>query len=263
MPNNTPYDTFSWIAYRGGAGERPENTECAFEHALSLSPGIVLDLDVRLSRDGVPVVIHDDLLERTTDGVGPVAEHSLAEIERLDGGFHFNPGDGTFPFRGRDLRVPTLAQVLQRFPTARLNVDIRANDPSHPAKIIETIETQRAAERVIMVSEHDAMLAACRRLRPDWTYGAAMGEVRKIVFANKLRLQRLITTPADIFMIPETHGQMRVLDARLLRELHRRGKKVWVWIVNDPAGVARLRDLGVDGVFTEFPRRMLEAGLPR
>ena len=85
-----------------------------------------------------------------------------------------------------------------------------------------------------------------------------MGEVRKIVFANKLRLQRLVSTPADIFMIPEMHNQMRVLDERLLNELHRRGKRVWVWVVNANADVERLRAQGVDGVFTEFPERIVK-----
>ena len=250
-------DDFTLIAYRGGAGERPENTECAFEHALSLSDRIVLDLDVRLTRDGVPVVIHDELLERTTDGSGPVCERSLAEVERLDAGYRFEAGDDDFPFRGQGLQVPTLSHILQRFPAARFNVDIRADDVDHPAKIVRTIEEQGAADRVIMVSEHDRMIATCRRLRPDWQYGAPMGEVRKIVFASKLRLQRLVSTAADIFMIPETHNQMRVLDERLLHELHRRGKKVWVWIINENADVERLRAQGVDGVFTEFPQRIV------
>jgi glycerophosphoryl diester phosphodiesterase len=121
------------------------------------------------------------------------------------------------------------------------------------------IERCRAYDRVIVVSEHDAIVAAARRQRPGWCYGAPMGEVRGIVVAARLRLAWLARTRADIFMIPETHEGRQVLDDRLLNVLHRRGKKVWIWVVNQPADVGRLRRLGVDGIFTEYPQRILQA----
>lgn len=247
---------FTILAYRGGAGERPENTVAAFEHALSLDTNYMLDLDVRLSRDGVPVVLHDDTLDRTTNGSGAVANYTQEELTRFDAGYRFADSSGAFPFRDRGLRISTLESVLETFPQSRFNVDLRANDGRYPPAIIDVIERCQAVDRVILVSEHDAMVATCRRLRPDWRYGAATNEVRRIVLASRLRLARFVHAPADAFMIPEFHEGRRVLDERLLAELHRRGKQVWVWIVNEPSDATRLRAMGVDGVFTEFPSRM-------
>ncbi len=250
-------NSFTIAAYRGGAAERPENTLCAFEHAFGLSQQIVLDLDVQLTRDHIPVVIHDAALERTTDGQGLVADHSAAQIAKLDAGYRFTGPDGSFPYRAQGHQVPTLDQVFRKFPAARFNVDLRANDPRYPEAILNVIASHGAQDRVIVVSEHDAMIQACRKLQPKWKYAAPMGEARTFVFGTKLRLQWFVPTPADYFMIPESHGRMRVLDERLISALHRRGKQVWVWTVNDLQDVQRLRAMGVDGVFTEFPERIV------
>ncbi|HZG41378.1 MAG TPA: glycerophosphodiester phosphodiesterase family protein, partial [Longimicrobium sp.] len=96
------------ISHRGGAALAPENTLDAFRLAVERYRTDMLELDVHLTRDGEWVVAHDDTLERCTDGTGPLAALTLAELRRLDAGFGFSPDEGrTFPFRGRGARIPT------------------------------------------------------------------------------------------------------------------------------------------------------------
>ena len=114
------------IGHRGCAGEVPENTLASFEAGLAAGAAI-LESDVHVSRDGVPVLIHDDVVDRVTDGSGPVADLDLAELSRLDAGHRFER-DGRHPFRGRGLRIPTLEQALRTFPAARFNLELNARD---------------------------------------------------------------------------------------------------------------------------------------
>ena len=115
MPRNN--SAFERVAHRGASGEAPENTIPAFEIAFNQYRCDRVELDLHLTRDGVPVVFHDETLERTTNGVGWLRQFSLREIKSLDAGFQFDPqGKGEFPYRGKGVKVPTLEEVLATFP---------------------------------------------------------------------------------------------------------------------------------------------------
>ena len=141
------------FAHRGASGEAPENTLAAFQRAASL--GVVyMELDVHLSRDGQVVVMHDDTLERTTNGRGLVKEHGLAELYGLDAGYHFTPDGGeTFPFRGQGVSIPLLADVLRRFPHVRFTVEIKQQEPPIEEQVIAVVRECGMAETVILASE--------------------------------------------------------------------------------------------------------------
>src|SRR3989304_9790502 len=104
------------FAHRGGSRLWPENTMPAFRRALEMGDEYT-ERDIRPSRDGVIVTIHDDALDRTTDGSGLVSAHTLAELKRFDAGYRFSPDGGkTYPFRGQGATVPTLAEVVEAVP---------------------------------------------------------------------------------------------------------------------------------------------------
>src|SRR5262245_47292975 len=103
------------IGHRGCAGEVPENTLASFERGVA-DGAVVIETDVHLTRDGVPVLVHDPEVARVTDGSGSVRELSFAEIRALDAGFHFTAADGTAPYRGAGLRIPSLAEALDALP---------------------------------------------------------------------------------------------------------------------------------------------------
>src|SRR5574341_1011125 len=113
------------IAHRGGAHLRPENTLAAFSHAVEIGADVV-DTDVRTTADGAIVCIHDATVERTTEGAGRVESLTLGELQKLDAGYRWSTDGGrTYPFRGQGIRVPSLEEVLVRFPRARMNVEIK------------------------------------------------------------------------------------------------------------------------------------------
>jgi len=116
------------VGHRGASGERPENTLPAFERALAQGARI-LETDVHPTRDGVAVIFHDGELDRTTDGFGPIAARTLAELKELDAGYRFSPdGGASFPCRGRGTTIPTLAEAFAAFPDARFNIEVKEGD---------------------------------------------------------------------------------------------------------------------------------------
>ena len=118
----------AFLAHRGGSALAPENTLPAYENGLRLGAD-ALELDIHYSRDGEIVVFHDDTLDRTTNGSGPLAALTLADLRRLDAGYHFMPDGGkTFPWRGKGVTIPTLREVFERFPQTRVNIEMKVND---------------------------------------------------------------------------------------------------------------------------------------
>lgn len=241
------------IAHRGGSALAPENTLTAFRRALEWWGADVLEIDVHPTRDGEVVVIHDATVDRTTDGSGAVAGRTLAELRRLDAGHRFTPDGGrTFPFRGRGIAVPTLAEVLEAFPDARVNVEIK--DGRAQEGVWETVHRLGAAHRVLV--------AAARRedrRRFDGYAGptsAAREEIRAFLLLCRCGLAGFWRPPVDAFQVPERQGALRVVDPRFVREAARFGVPVHVWTVDDPAAMRRLLEWGVDGVITDRPDRL-------
>ncbi len=251
------------FAHRGASGEAPENTLVAFERAAAL--GVVyIELDVHLSRDGQVVVIHDETLERTTNGHGLVREHSLAELQGLDAGHHFTPDAGkTFPFRGQGVTISLLADVLRRFPRVRFTVEIKQKEPPIEERVIAVVRECNMADTVVLASEHDAVVARVRSLAPDIATNCSSGEV--LAFMQRVVSGQLddYRPPAWAFQLPPEYQGIALVTPRTVAAIHELGAEVHVWTVNDRAGIERLLNLGVDGIMSDFPGRLLETARTR
>jgi glycerophosphoryl diester phosphodiesterase len=251
-------DEFRVVAYRGGASERPENTLPAFEHAASLASSVVIELDVRRTRDGVLVAMHDDDVSRTTDGTGKVSELAYDTLRRFDAGYRFEKG-GQNPYRGCGIGVPTVNEVLARLPNQLLVLDVHGEHPNVAHELARLVEQHGAASCVVVASELAAVVHRTRRAHPDWLLSGTAGQLRTRVLLERLRLDALAPRTGGILMIPEVHGSLRVLTPRFVARAHTRGERVWVWVVEQIADLHRLRRLGVDGVFTPNPSAFLQA----
>jgi glycerophosphoryl diester phosphodiesterase len=241
------------IAHRGGGGLAPENTMIAFERALAWWRADILELDVQPPRDGEAVVFHDATLDRTTNGSGPVAARSIEELRELDAGFHFRPpgGRGT-PFRGTGVGISTLGEVLDAFPHARINVEIK--DARAGERVRESIEAAGAEQRVLVAAGRRANRAAFAGYRG--AVSASGEELRRFYAAFRVRLHRFVRARYDALQMPERYNGLRVLDAALVRAAHDRNLAVHVWTVDEEADMARLLDWGVDGIVTDRPDRL-------
>lgn len=247
------------IGHRGAAGEAPENTLPSFERAVALGVP-VLESDVHLTSDGEVVVFHDAALDRTTDAQGPLAERSLAELRRLDAGYRFSPDGGeSFPFRGKGVRIPSLAEVLAAFPSTRLNLEIKAGSPGLIERTVELVRPR--AEHVLLAAADDGIMRALRRHLAETGVGTAVGASAGDVLAFvRSALDGTPPPPGPMALqVPAQFGGRPLVTREFVAHAHAHGLHVHVWTVNEPAEITRLLDLGVDGLVSDFPRRVLEA----
>lgn len=236
--------------HRGGAALAPENTIAAFDNGLALGAD-GLELDVRLSRDGVPVVHHDPTLERTTSGRGDLAAFTADELARLDAGCHF-ARDGAFPFRGQGIGVPRLDDVLRRYPGIPLIIEMKGGSAALAEAVVAVVRKADALDRAVLASFKTRTLMAARRAAPGVRTGATTFEVRSALCRAWCGLSP--RRPAYVgFQLPEKSGWLRVVSPRFVRAAGRAGLPVSVWVVDAEEDMRRLLAWGVSGLITDRP----------
>lgn len=228
------------FAHRGGAYhpelEGLENTLAAFQHAAALGYDS-LETDVHATRDGVLLAFHDTALDRLTDRKGAIA--SLTHAEVLDA------------LIGGSERVPALADVLDRFPRIRFNIDVKS-DAAVPL-LVELIADRDAWDRVLVGSFSRRRLNHFRRLTRGRVPTSAH-PVEVVLFRmlpSAWLADRLTRGRVACLQIPHRRGPMVVATAGLVRRAHRAGKHVHVWTIDDPAEMHLLLDRGIDGLMTD------------
>jgi len=228
------------FAHRGASAHAPENTLAAFQHALD-DGSPALEFDVKLSADGHVVVIHDQTVDRTTDGHGKVGDLTLPQLRALDAGSWF---DSAF----RNQRIPTLEEVFTIFGHKILmNVELTNYASSFDQlvpRVALLIKEHNLGEHILFSSFLPHNLARCRRLLPLVPRGLLAfpgfkGALQRF-FGRFMDLQAEHTFASDLTAVGATYT-------------HKRGRKVFAYTVNDPAEIRRLFDCGVDGVFTDDP----------
>ena len=241
--------SFTLIAYRGGASEAPENTcEALLRLARLRLPAelrLAVEVDIRTTRDGELVAMHDERIDRTTTGRGKVAELTLAELRRVDAA----PGSGL-----TGVRVPTLEEVLDVAPDIPLVLDLHGSEAALPAALVASLRRHRRGglERIVVASELTRVVHAVRRFLPALRTAATPREVRAKVLLERARLDRFAAR-GRVWMIPECHGRLRVLTRRFAHTACASGDAVWAWLAEDHAAAMRFKTLGATGVFTPCP----------
>ena len=205
--------------------------------------------------DGHVVVIHDDGVDRTTDGTGPVRTLTLAQLERLDAGSRFRLADGSYPYRGRGLRVPTLAALLAAQPDVPLNIEIKQAEPAIESLVLATLDRHGARERTLLAAEDAAIMARIRAEAPAVLTSFSAAEVADFVF--RVRDGRLdgYHPPGIALQVPAAYAGTPIVTPEFVAAARAHGVEVHVWTINDEAEMERLLDLGVDALMTDFPAR--------
>ncbi len=237
------------IAHRGASFRAPENTLPAFAHALEARADLV-ELDYRHSKDGVPVVIHDKTLDRTTDAVAqwggkklPLAARTQADLEKLDAGAWFDE-------RFAGTRVPSLADALDAIQAGSVTlIERKAGDA---ATLLGVLEKGGHIEHVVVQSFDWDFLADCRTCDPRCVLGAlGTGAV------TAERLDAIERLGARVVGWNHKH-----IDAAAVKAVHARGLKLWVYTVDARARARALVALGVDGLITNRPAALRAAVMP-
>jgi glycerophosphoryl diester phosphodiesterase len=204
------------------------------------------------------VVLHDDTLDRSTDGSGAVRERTLAEVKALDAGHGFTAADGTHPWRGRGVRVPTLDELLAAHAGAPLNIEVKQEEPAIEAAVLAALDRHGARDRTLLAAEHASIMTRIRAAAPDVLTSCSAAEVADFVF--RLRDGRLEgwTPPGLALQVPPSYEGIAIVTAESVAAAHRLGIEVHVWTINDAAEMDALLDLGVDGIMTDLPALAME-----
>ncbi len=245
------------FAHRGASAEAPENTLPSFARAVEL--GIrYLELDCHGTRDGRIVICHDAELAGTTEGEGAISAHTYAEIVRLDAGHRFTRDGRSFPFRGRGVRVPTLEEVIEAFPSAHLNLEIKQAEPAILDEVIAIVRRARATDRFLLAAGDDALMARLRERDPGTAIGSSIGDV--LAFFQAIQEDRVASfSPAGhALQIPPSFAGQELVTPQSIGAARKLGIFVHVWTVNEPAQMRLLLERGVDGIMSDDPARLLQ-----
>ena len=246
------------IGHRGCAGERPENTLASFQRALD-DGAAILETDVHLTRDDVPVLIHDPDVARVSEATGRVRDLTLGALERLDAGYRFSlDGGSSHPERGRGHRIPTLREALATFPDARFNLELKDDVPGGVEHTLEVIAEASAAARTLLVARDEELMQQIRTRAAQRgvkvAFGASAAEVGRFAVAA-VRDEAPEPGPVALQIPPVFEGRPLVTP-ELVTHAHRYGVQVHVWTINEPDEIHRLLDLGVDGIVSDYPARL-------
>jgi glycerophosphoryl diester phosphodiesterase len=245
------------IAHRGFSGKFPENTMASFRAAAEL-PIDALELDVHSTRDGKIVVIHDALLDRTTDRTGRVFDQNWSSLKQADAGFLFDPDkNGKFPFRGKGIGIPLLEDVFKEFPQMKFIIEIKQILPAIEEPIYRLIKKYQMEDKVIIASENTEPLLRFRSLAPSIPTNFSAQESIAFYNSYRLRLANFYKGTGDALQIPPRFRGDQVVTSNFCRVAKKKGIIIHVWTVNEIDEMRQLLDFGVDGIITDFPDRLV------
>ena len=248
------------IAHAGGKGTRPEHTMIAYETALDEGAD-VLELDVHATSDGVLVLMHDETVDRTTDGTGAIVDMTFAELGELDAGYTFTTDEGaTYPYRGMGLSVPSLEEVLQAWPDVAYVIEIKQAEPAIVEPLLAMCEAHGVSDQMVASAFSQEVLLQLRAAAPLMPTSFAVPEVLAFMALTE-ETEATYVPPAQFLQVPLEQAGLPVLTAALVERAARFDLKVHAWTINDEAEMSMLIDLGVDGIITDYPAR-LEMLLP-
>ncbi|MGV3617706.1 MAG: glycerophosphodiester phosphodiesterase family protein [Fimbriimonas sp.] len=238
-------------AHRGGVRSVPENTALAFTETARRYPDILLETDVRGTRDGELVLLHDETVDRTTDGKGKVADLTLAEVRRLDAGYRFSPAGKNFPYRGKGVRIATLAEALDAAPSHRFELDVKSTAIAD--KVADLLIEKRATDRVLLASFVPAVMTRLRQRLPDAAVCYDFGNGARLLAALRGNGWEAYRPEADVLSLTkEQVASFKITDEEI-RRIRAKGIRFQIHTLDAADEIARWRKTGVDSVLTDRP----------
>lgn len=249
------------IAHQGGDGLWPGDTLYAFEKAVALGVD-VLEMDAHITKDSQIVLMHDERVDRTTDGTGLIEDLTLGELKQLDAAYKWSNDGKSFSYRGQGIQVPALEELFQQFPQMHYVIEIKLTENPIDKPLCALIRKYNMQDNVLIASFHDQAMRNFRTTCPEVATSASRGEVTTFVLLGKVFLSpfvaphyQSIQPPYD----PKESKNIPIMTQRFIREAHAKNLKVEPWTVDDPAMMKQYIQWGVDGIITDRPDLMMEA----
>jgi glycerophosphoryl diester phosphodiesterase len=245
------------IGHRGAAGDCPENTLLSFDTALRQGAHI-LESDIHISSDGVPILLHDPNLERTTDGSGDAAALDWNELRHLDAAYHDRNERNETPLRGAGIRIASLEEAFETFPEARFNLEIKSVDPRATRTTLDLIRRFERDERTLLAAGENPIMeilrGALRTHDAKPALGASLAEIVQAV--NSAVSGAPMPEGVMALQVPPSFMGSPLVTREFVEHAHAHEVAVHVWTINDLDEIEALTDLGVDGIVTDYPGRM-------
>lgn len=252
------------LAHRGTSIMAPENTAPAFDFAVHHGAD-VLEIDVRLSRDGKVVVVHDETLERTTNGTGKVRDFDLSALKRLDAGDKFDVAmaraasinstqterSEVHTFAGQAVQLLTLGELYSMYPQMRVNIDIKDDSELAVNAVARVISKYDATSRSVVASFHDEVLEYCRLSYPWIETSAGMNDVKRFYWWYLGGQRGAATVSPSLFQLPTQYYCIPLATRRFIRAVHNSGAQINYWTINQPSKMISLIEKGADGLVTD------------
>ena len=252
------------IGHRGAAALVPENTMASFQAALIDHRAPMIEFDIHLSKDGVPIIIHDATLERTTNGKGYVSHYTAKELQAFDAGFWFDPQkNGTFPFRNKGLKIPTLEELLTTFPNHELSVEIKERSAATTRITMTLIQKHKSERRCIVGSKYSIVSNTMRESYPAVRRFISQNEIVISYFDFKRGVTKPAKDPMAVASMPLEKCGLLFDHVDFIRFLHQKEMAVFYWTINDPEHMRNLADKKADGIITDNPKLASEIIAPR
>tara|TARA_A100001011_G_scaffold379730_1_gene446127 strand:+ start:73 stop:978 length:906 start_codon:yes stop_codon:yes gene_type:complete len=244
------------IAHRGGLGLSPENTITSFNRAIKEGADI-LELDIRSTSDSILVLLHDEAVDRTTDGKGRISELTLKEAKRLNAGYRWTENDSlSFPFRALNIKIPTFNEFLANFKDYKLNIEIKQHDNFIAKKLCESIKENQIEDNVVIGSFNDEVLDEFRYHCPDVATSPGRNEIRTFYGFSYVYLDKFYSPKSDIYQLPDFFGSTHVLTEKFVNAIKQKNIPIFVWTVNEPDEMKKFIEMGLDGIITDYPDRL-------
>ena len=215
---------------------------------------------VPFSQDLVPVIIHDDTVQRTTNGKGKIKAFNLKELQALDAGFRFQPlTSQSFPYRGRGIRIPTFEELLQKFPEQGLFIEIKEASEKLVHHVMYLVEKYKAQNRMIMTSKYHIVFKTMLKHYPLIPKAMSHLELRRLYVQHRMKSSAgRMHLPLAASMPLKAYG-LTFDRQEWINFLKRQNIKTYFWTVNDAETALRLANMGVDGIITDRPRFIRQA----
>lgn len=261
-PDHPFFDQFSDVQYprviaHAGSELYPHDTLFALKKYAAMEVD-VLEMDLHMTADGEIILIHDDTVDRTTNGSGDVREMTLAEVQALDAGWYWTKDDQNYPFRDQGIMIPTLKEVFENFPDYPMIIEIKQDNPSMAAPLCDLIREFGMEEKVMVASSREIAMQEFRSLCPEVATSATREEVKALVIRSFILLGGTITPEYEALHVPEEDGGIPIVTPLFLWFAHNRNLEVHIWTINQPEEMQRFIDMGVDGIMTDRTDLMLE-----
>ncbi|WGL16235.1 glycerophosphodiester phosphodiesterase [Microbulbifer bruguierae] len=240
-----------------GCGLYPGNTLFYLRKMLELGVD-ALELDLNLTADGHLILMHDPTLERTTNGCGPVRVHTLSQLRELNAAYHWSRDGENYPYRDRPLPIATIDEVFAAIPEAPLIIELKNNDAEAARAMSRAIRKAGRDDRVIVSSFHHRVIREFRRLSPSVKTGATMPEALMLYLGQWAGIAKFLPCDYQTMQLPTRYCGLDVCSPRFIAAARRRGLHLSVWTVDDPEQMKHYIDLGIDGIVTNRPDRLLK-----